>query len=872
MRVLAPRLIGRRFGNQPRNATIVDPEATAGPAVRRAASSPLRLACGAMLVAASAAFGQIDPNVTTRTSWAVLVGATDAEINTIRSQGFRIIDIDRLGTNNYDAVFVANSGNYFNSAATWYPSVSEASLSQAMSNANTRLIDLQPWESGGNTLFTAVVVGNVGDDAVPGWGWLYNQTSTAAIDSWVSSNTLRSINLQRYTIGGNTRYSGVALSNTGAAAATGWRAWNATITAVGNAITANPGFVTDVELATQGTPVSAPTFNITGVNRSIRGWWWYPALTSSQIIPVASALGARPIDVERYLDTAGNTRYFVVYVDNTNALESRMRSLIGGQTNGNYGFYLKQVGGSVLAELNADFQAEPASTMKIVHGARAIDRCASGLDALDNLVFNNDRCNPDECPNSTDCNGANETLRRVLERMFRDSDNNSTREIAQRVGGNSALNTWMDGLGFSSINNNHTLGCLCGNTPNTITARQMGDFYEAITNGTLFSQSWQDELFGVMINRDDYGLSTLGTLINEESAGLGLTSTELADFRARAFWVFKDGGYGCGNLEWRSKAGLVRLPFKLSNTIITNREFSGVTFVDEGTAPNPSIVYSAWWELFREQVRAALVSWANACDSPAITDQPNFQSVLAGQPASFTVAADGTATLTYQWRRNGVNLSNSSTYSGVTTPTLSISAASDLIEGTFSCVVTNSCGSVTSSGANLTVNPCISPFFTNQPDPVAAVVGDTVIVSASYSGLAPLTARWHRNGSALTSGPGPGGSVLSGVTNNTLFISNAQLGNTGNYTLVLTNQCGSETSNAALVQVRVACVADMDDGSGTGTPDGGVTLDDLLYYLQVFDVGGRRADVDDGSSTGTPDGGVSIEDLLYFLVRYEAGC
>ncbi len=31
-------------------------------------------------------------------------------------------------------------------------------------------------------------------------------------------------------------------------------------------------------------------------------------------------------------------------------------------------------------------------------------------------------------------------------------------------------------------------------------------------------------------------------------------------------------------------------------------------------------------------------------------------------------------------------------------------------------------------------------------------------------------------------------------------------------------------------------------------------------------------DFDDGSNTGTPDGGVTIEDLLYFLVRFEAGC
>jgi hypothetical protein len=68
------------------------------------------------------------------------------------------------------------------------------------------------------------------------------------------------------------------------------------------------------------------------------------------------------------------------------------------------------------------------------------------------------------------------------------------------------------------------------------------------------------------------------------------------------------------------------------------------------------------------------------------------------------------------------------------------------------------------------------------------------------------------------------------------------------------------------------CIADVDDGSGTGTPDGGVGIEDLLYYLSVFDAGTTRADVDDGSGTGTPDGGVGIEDLLYYLSRYDAGC
>ncbi len=69
-----------------------------------------------------------------------------------------------------------------------------------------------------------------------------------------------------------------------------------------------------------------------------------------------------------------------------------------------------------------------------------------------------------------------------------------------------------------------------------------------------------------------------------------------------------------------------------------------------------------------------------------------------------------------------------------------------------------------------------------------------------------------------------------------------------------------------------SCIADTDDGSGTGTPDGGVTIDDLLYYLDIFAQGSIAADVDDGSGTGTPDSGVTIDDLLYYLVRFGEGC
>jgi len=70
----------------------------------------------------------------------------------------------------------------------------------------------------------------------------------------------------------------------------------------------------------------------------------------------------------------------------------------------------------------------------------------------------------------------------------------------------------------------------------------------------------------------------------------------------------------------------------------------------------------------------------------------------------------------------------------------------------------------------------------------------------------------------------------------------------------------------------IACAADLDNGSGNGTPDGGVDINDLLYFLAEFEAGSTNADLDNGSGNGTPDGGVDINDLLFFLAHFEAGC
>ncbi len=69
-----------------------------------------------------------------------------------------------------------------------------------------------------------------------------------------------------------------------------------------------------------------------------------------------------------------------------------------------------------------------------------------------------------------------------------------------------------------------------------------------------------------------------------------------------------------------------------------------------------------------------------------------------------------------------------------------------------------------------------------------------------------------------------------------------------------------------------SCPGDVDDGSGTGTLDGGVTIDDLLYYLQLYTEGSSLADVSDGNVLCHGDGAVTIDDLLSYLYLFQYDC
>jgi Abnormal spindle-like microcephaly-assoc'd, ASPM-SPD-2-Hydin/Immunoglobulin I-set domain len=114
--------------------------------------------------------------------------------------------------------------------------------------------------------------------------------------------------------------------------------------------------------------------------------------------------------------------------------------------------------------------------------------------------------------------------------------------------------------------------------------------------------------------------------------------------------------------------------------------------------------------------------------APAITKQPASVTVIAGQTASFSVAATGSGTLTYQWSKNNLAISgaNSASY---TTPPASFSDNN----AKFSVTVTDSEGSAMSSPATLAVSAATAIL---TPNATSLPFGNVILGSNSILGVA----------------------------------------------------------------------------------------------------------------------------------------
>jgi hypothetical protein len=179
--------------------------------------------------------------------------------------------------------------------------------------------------------------------------------------------------------------------------------------------------------------------------------------------------------------------------------------------------------------------------------------------------------------------------------------------------------------------------------------------------------------------------------------------------------------------------------------------------------------------------------------SPVILTQPVSATVAAGSNASFTVTAAGTGTLTYQWLKNGTNIS------GATGATLTLLNVSSADAANYSVVVANGSGSTTSGTAVL--NVLAAPSIVTQPVSQSSQLGSNVVLSVTASGSGPLNYQWYKNGSALTSGGN-----ISGSSSNILTIVALTTNEVANYFVIVSNAIGMVTSVTATISVNTAPV------------------------------------------------------------------
>ncbi|HRT19032.1 MAG TPA: PKD domain-containing protein, partial [Candidatus Hydrogenedentes bacterium] len=126
-------------------------------------------------------------------------------------------------------------------------------------------------------------------------------------------------------------------------------------------------------------------------------------------------------------------------------------------------------------------------------------------------------------------------------------------------------------------------------------------------------------------------------------------------------------------------------------------------------------------------------------DPPLITAHPQSLTVTAGSSASFSVAANGTAPLSYQWKKNGTDIS------GATSSAYSIASAQTADSGSYACVVSNMAGSATSNGATLTVNAAAQPpvaDFGGYPLSGSAPLAVQFTDYSDYRGRTPQSWAW----------------------------------------------------------------------------------------------------------------------------------
>lgn len=175
-----------------------------------------------------------------------------------------------------------------------------------------------------------------------------------------------------------------------------------------------------------------------------------------------------------------------------------------------------------------------------------------------------------------------------------------------------------------------------------------------------------------------------------------------------------------------------------------------------------------------------------AGSGPAVTSQPAAQQVATGGTATFSVMATGDPAPTYQWLKDGQEIS------GATESTLAIDSVSADDVGSYTVRVENATGTVTSDAADLTLQ--VSGLeIQRQPLAQTVVPGGGATFQVDAGQEPGLTYQWRKDGTDLPDAVGA-----------TLDLSGIQASDAGTYTVVVSMGSVSTESAGAVLAISAS--------------------------------------------------------------------
>jgi hypothetical protein len=194
--------------------------------------------------------------------------------------------------------------------------------------------------------------------------------------------------------------------------------------------------------------------------------------------------------------------------------------------------------------------------------------------------------------------------------------------------------------------------------------------------------------------------------------------------------------------------------------------------------------------------------------APFIARQPASQVITLNTPVNFSVQADGSPPLSYQWMMDGTNLIDSGDVSGSATSNLTINnpGAADL--GSYSVVVTNQYGLTASSDVSLSIPP---PTLAIQTPPPIVTMSQSYTVSGTAGSMAGVASVQYQ----INSGPWSSATNAAPLTNWTATV--ALQAGTNIFRAYSVDVLGQEsaTSSAGIFYLTYGALALQTNGCGT---------------------------------------------------------